>query len=107
MLIIEDIINNEPYKHKKIEVPYVEPTVKDAGTIENESNKKIGDFLKVASEFNKIDAAATRHKKVDYYEKLFEDVQEIDDSRQKIDGSPKTEDIFIDHEFFSDSDKKM
>ena len=107
VLIIEDIINNEPYKHKKIEVPYVEPTVKDAGTIENESNKKIGDFLKVASEFNKIDAAATRHKKVDYYEKLFEDVQEIDDSRQKIDGSPKTEDIFIDHEFFSDSDKKM
>ena len=59
MLIIEDIINNEPYEYKKIEDPYVEPTLKDAGTIENESNEKIDNFLKAASEFNKIDVAAT------------------------------------------------
>ena len=104
--IIEDITNNEPYKHQKIEDPYVEPTVKDAVTIENETNKGIDDFLKVASEFNKLDAAATRQKKVYYYDKLFEDVQEIDNSRQKIDNAPKTEDIFVDDELFSDSNKK-
>ena len=69
--IIEDTINNEPYQHKKNEDPYVEPTVKDAVTIENET---IAEKLKVASECNKIDAAATRQKKVDYYDKLFEDV---------------------------------
>ena len=80
--------------------------MKDAVIIENETNKEIDEFLKVASEFNKIDAAATRQKKFDYYDKLFEDIQEIDDSRQKIDDAPKTEDIFIDDELFSDSDKK-
>ena len=78
--------------------------MKDAVTIENET---IAEKLKVASECNKIDAAATRQKKVDYYDKLFEDVQEIDNSRQTIDDAPKTEDIFIDDELFSDSDKKM
>ena len=87
--IIEDLINNEPYKYKKIEDPYVKPTVKDAVTIKNETNKEIDDFLKVASEFNKIDKAATRQKKVDYYDKLFEDVQEIDDCRQKIEDASK------------------
>ena len=45
--------------------------MKDAVTIENET---IAEKLKVASECNKIDAAATRQKKVDYYDKLFEDV---------------------------------
>ena len=33
--IIEDIIKNELYEHKKIEAPYVPPTVKDAVKIEN------------------------------------------------------------------------
>ena len=45
-------------------------------------------------------------KKVDYYDKLFEDVQEINNSRQTIDNAPKTEDIFINDELFSSSDKK-
>ena len=61
--VIEDLINNEPYKHEKIEDLYVEPTVKDVKTIEDEKNKENDDFLKVPSEFNKIDAAATRQKK--------------------------------------------
>ena len=28
--IVEDIIKNEPYEHKRIETPHVEPTVQDA-----------------------------------------------------------------------------
>ena len=61
--IIEDIIKNEPYEHKKIEMPYVPPTVQDAQTIEDKIKDEIDDFLQTASEFNKIDAAATRQKK--------------------------------------------
>lgn len=61
--VIEDLINNEPYKHEKIEDLYVEPTVKDVKTIEDEKNKENYDFLKVPSEFDKTDAAATRQKK--------------------------------------------
>ena len=63
MQVIEDLINNEPYKHKKIEDLYAEPTVKDVKTIEDEKNKENYDFLKVPSEFDKTDAAATRQKK--------------------------------------------
>ena len=50
-------------------------------------------FLQLASEFNKFDAAATRQKKPDYYNKLFEEVQGEPDRRQKIDDAITTEDI--------------
>ena len=36
------------------------PTVGDAATIEDQTNKEIDDFLQLASEFNEVDAAATR-----------------------------------------------
>ena len=45
------------------------PTVMDARTIEGQVNKEIDDFLQLASEFYKIDAAATKQKKPDYYHK--------------------------------------
>ena len=51
---------------KKVETPYVE----DAATIDDQIKKETADFLQLASEFNKADAAATRQK-VDYYHKLF------------------------------------
>ena len=44
---------------------------------------------------------------MDYYHKLFEDVKETNNCRQTIDDAPKTEDIFIDDELFSDSNKKV
>ena len=46
------------------------PTLQDAQTIEDEIENEIDDFLQTASESNKIDAAATRQKKVDFYDKL-------------------------------------
>ena len=58
--IIEDIIKNESYEHKNIETPYVQTTVQDAQTVEDEIKNEIGNFLQTASEFNEIDAAATR-----------------------------------------------
>ena len=45
-------------------------------------------------------------KKVDYFDKLFEDVQGEPDSRQKIDDAITTEDIFIDDDLFSDNDQQ-
>ena len=48
--------------------------------------------------------AATRQKKVGYYNKLFEDVPGEPDRRQKIDDGITTEDIFIDDDLFSDND---
>ena len=62
--IVEDILKDEPCEHKKIETPYVEPTVEDAATVEDQVNKEIDDFLQLASEFNKVDAAATKQKKL-------------------------------------------
>ena len=102
--IIEDIIKNEPYKHKKIEMPCVPPTVQDEQTIEDKIKDEIDDFLQTASEFNKIDAAATRRK--NFYDRLFDNVKDIPGSRQIIDDAPMTEDIFIDDELFSDTDTK-
>ena len=61
--IVENILKYEPYEHKKVETPYVAPTVVDATTIEAQVNKEIDDFLQLASEFYKVDAAATKQKK--------------------------------------------
>ena len=104
--IVEDIIKTEPYEHKKIETPYVKPSEQDAQTTENEIIKENDEFLQTASEFNKIDAAATKQKEVDFYDKLSDDVQDVTDSRQAIDDAPKTEYILIDDELFCDNDTK-
>ena len=61
--IVEDILKDEPYEHKKVETTYVELTVQDAATIGNQIKKEINDFLQLASEFNKVDTAATKQKK--------------------------------------------
>ena len=42
------------------------PTVADAATIKDQTNKEIDDVLQLVSEFNKVDEAATRRKKVDF-----------------------------------------
>ena len=53
-----------------------------------------------------MDAPATRQKKVNYYDKLFDNIQYKPDRRQKIDDGIKTEGIFIDDDLFSESDQK-
>lgn len=45
MQVIEDLINNESCEHKKKSKDhYVEPTIKDDETIEDETNKETDDF---------------------------------------------------------------
>ena len=43
--IVEDILKDEPYEHKKVETPYVEPTLQDAATADDQIKKEIDDFL--------------------------------------------------------------
>ena len=57
---------------KKIENPYVPPIVQNAKTIENETKKAIDNFLKNASEFNKVVEVATNQRKENYFDELFD-----------------------------------
>ena len=75
-------------------------------TIEEQIKKQTDDSLQLAFEFNKVDAAATCQKKVDYYQELFEDVHDELDRRQKIYDALTTEDIFIDNDLFSKNDQQ-
>ena len=50
------------------------PTVVDAATIEDQTYEKIDEFLQLASEFNRVDVAAARQKKADYYDKIFNNI---------------------------------
>ena len=102
--IVEDILKDEPYEHKKVETPYVEPTLQDAATADDQIKKEIDDFLQLTSEINKVNLAATIQKKVDFYDKLFKDIQGKPDRRQKIDDAITTEDIFTESDLFSDND---
>ena len=70
--IVEDILKDEPYEHKKVETTYVELTVQDAATIDNQIKKEINDFLQLASEFNKVDTAATKQKKSRLLRQIFQ-----------------------------------
>ena len=103
--IIEDIL--EPYDNKKIENPYLPLVPQDAQTIETETKNEIDDFLKRASEFNKVDATTTEQKREDYCEKLFDDITDKGDRRQIIDDVVKTEDIFIDNYYLFDDDDEQ
>ena len=48
--------------HVETDASYVEPTVKDAQKFEDEIKKKKDYFLKTATDFNKVNTAATIQK---------------------------------------------
>ena len=78
--IVKDILNNVPYDHIKSEEPYVEPTVQDVQTIDDEIRQENKDFLQTAAEFHKIDMAATTQKS-DFSKDLFDFVIDLPDCR--------------------------
>ena len=92
-----------PYNHIKPEEPYVEPTVQDVQTTDDEIKEENEDFLQTAAEFHKIDMAATTQKS-DFYNNLFDFMIDLPDCRSIIDDSPITKDIFIDDGLFSEND---
>ena len=58
--LVEDLF--KPLKHKKIEHPYVEPQVQNAGTMEIETKKEDDEFFDLEQKFNVIDNATTEQK---------------------------------------------
>ena len=69
-----------PYNHIKPEEPYVEPTVQDVQTTDDEIKEENEDFLQTAAEFHKIDMAATTQKS-DFSNDLFDFVIDLPDCR--------------------------
>ena len=98
-----DILDHVLYDHIKTEEPYIELTVQDAQTINDEIKQENEDFLQRAVNFNKIYMAATARTS-DFYNDLFDILIDLSDSRQIIDDAPTTEDIFIDDDLFSEND---
>ena len=58
-----NILNNVPYSYIKTEKLYVELTVQDAETIDDELKQENEDYLQTAAKFNKIDMVSTAQKK--------------------------------------------
>ena len=63
--IVVGILINVLYDHIKTEESYVEPTVQDAQTIDEEIKQENKDFLQIAAKINKI-IWCQLHKKVTF-----------------------------------------
>ena len=91
-----DLINYQfenDLEHKKLENPYVEPQVKDAQTIELETQAENDEFWKLKQEFDKANNAAKEQKS---------QTGAID----LIENSVGTEDIWIEDDFFDNDDSQ-
>ena len=91
-----DLINYQfenDLEHKKLENPYVEPQVKDAQTIELETQAENDEFSKLKQEFDKANNAAKEQKS---------QTGAID----LIENSVGTEDIWIEDDFFDNDDSQ-
>ena len=99
--IVSDIINDVPYEHVKTDQEYVQQTADDVQTIEYQTTKYNNDFINTAIEFNKVDISAANQKN-NLYSDLFDAVVDLPPKKVSIGHAPKTEDIFIDDDLFSD-----
>ena len=96
--IVDDLLKD--LEHKKIKHPYVEPQVKDAQTIETETQTTNCEFLKLKQEFDKVNKAATEKKLQTDAISLIDDILDEDNPFRNID----TEDIWIQDALFDDYD---
>ena len=87
----QEIVDDLPkdLEHKKIKHPYVEPQVKDAQTIETETQTTNCEFLKLKQEFDKVNNAATEQKLQTDAINLIDDILDEDNPFRNMD----TEDI--------------
>ena len=90
-----------PYEHVKTDQEYVQQTADDVQTIEYQTTKYNNDFINTAIEFNKVDISAANQKN-NLYSDLFDAVVDLPPKKVSIGHAPKTEDIFIDDDLFSD-----
>ena len=63
----QEIVDNlfKDFEHKKTKHPYVEPQVKDAQTIETETETTNSEFPKLKQEFDKVNNAAKQKSQTD------------------------------------------
>ena len=63
----QEIVDNlfKDFEHQKTKHPYVEPQVKDAQTIETETETTNSEFPKLKQEFDKVNNAAERKSQTD------------------------------------------
>ena len=63
----QEIVDNlfKDFEHKKTKHPYVEPQVKDAQTIETETETTNSEFPKLKQEFDKVNNAAEQKSQTD------------------------------------------
>ena len=63
----QEIVDNlfQDFEHKKTKHPYVEPQVKDAQTIETETETTNSEFPKLKQEFDKVNNAAEQKSQTD------------------------------------------
>ena len=91
-------------EHKKVEYPYIEPTIQDAETIEKETKKENDKYLDLYKKFNEVNDAATQQKKDIEVTYLIDDIKGADNP---VNNTFKTdpEDIFINDNLFDDFDQ--
>ena len=87
-------------EHKKTKHLYVEPQVKDAQTIETETQTTNSEFPKLRQEFDKVNNSETEQKSQTDPINLTDDILDEDNPFRNID----TEDIWIEDDLFDDND---
>ena len=98
----QEIIDDQfqDLEHKKIRHPYVEPQVKDAQTVEMETQTIDNEFCKLKQEFDKVNNAVTEQKLQDDTINLIDDILDEDNPLKNID----TEDFWIEDRLFDNDD---
>ena len=89
-------------EHQKTKHLYVELHVKDAQTIETETQATNSEFSKLKQKFDKVNNAATEQKSQTDAINLTDDILDGDNPFIYID----TEDIWIEDDLFDDNDTK-
>ena len=98
----QEIIDDkfEDLEHKKTRHPYVEPQVKDAQTIQMETQTIDNEFSKLKQEFDNVNNAVTEQKLQDDTINLIHDISDEDNPFKNID----TEDFWIEDRLFDNDD---
>ena len=100
--LIDDQFEND-LEHKKLENPNVEPQVKDAQTIELETQAENDEFSKLKQEFDKVNNAAKEQKS---QTDAIDLIDYISVENNPFKSSVGTEDIWIEDDFFDNDDSQ-
>ena len=95
-----------PATYSKMNCRNIKKTIDDALKNEDEIKNKNDNFLDTAIDFNKVGISAANQKKHNFHSELFDAVADLPPEKIYIDDMPITEDIFINDDLFSNTNKK-